>query len=138
TVTTWSEYLKSLGLEDQNEYTEKGTNLLKTSPKLNSILSEILRSSRARFMRKGIQLDDETLKEIGLAYYSMYVGEGIALQNQPNTIIVNFEEMRVAQLEQLGAQGKLTITTPIKPDEMEEFYKWKNEQIRLRNKGNRS
>src|SRR5690606_5170870 len=60
TVTTWSEYLKSLGLEDQNEYTEKGTNLLKTSPKLNSILSEILRSSRARFMRKGIQLDDET------------------------------------------------------------------------------
>jgi len=97
----------------------------------------MLKSARAEFGAKGMKLDTETLLAIQTAYYSMYVGEGVAFDELArqgrNIIILNFEEMRVPQLEYLGAQGNITIITPAKAREIKAFYDWKNKKIAYRN-----
>ncbi|QQS39509.1 hypothetical protein IPM62_02765 [Candidatus Woesebacteria bacterium] len=136
-VLTWEEYLtKITAPRTQNEYTKLGNIKLTSSPNFRSIKNEMLQSAKARFTRKGINLDPKVLLAIQEAYYSMYVGEGTAFsemtQRDRNILILNFEEMRVSQLEYLGADGNITILTPIKPNDMTEFYKWKNKQIENR------
>ena len=137
-VTTWSEFLQSRGLQNnQSFYSSNGSEVLRQSPKFPKIKEEMLKSARAEFGAKGMKLDTETLLAIQTAYYSMYVGEGVAFDELArqgrNIIILNFEEMRVPQLEYLGAQGNITIITPAKAREIKAFYDWKNKKIAYRN-----
>lgn len=120
-VLRWDGYLEKLGITTpQEEFSEKGIVLLSSENR-----QEMIKSGRARFKAYNIQMTDEQIIALNSAYYGMYAGEGIALK-QEKVVILNLEEMRVAQLEFLGANGELAIVTPIKPKEMKAFYDWKN------------
>ena len=137
-VLTWDEYLKEKSISaTAEEYSKRGRERLTNSPNFGKIQDEMLRSAKNRFSKIGITtLDAKTLLAIQEAYYSIYAGEGVAFEELAesggNIVVFNFEEMRVPQLEYLGAQGNITILTPIKNREMEDFYDWKNNRISKR------
>ena len=126
TVKRWDKYIKDNGVGvPQEQLSEAGIDFMKASPQAKNIWPEMISSGLKKFRSKNLVVNDAIAEKVNTPYYGMYVGEGLVLKDQP-VIVLNFEEMRVSQLEFLGASGNLAIVTPIKPKEMSAFYQWKN------------
>jgi len=132
TVKRWDKYVKDIGVDvPQEQLSEAGIDCMKASPQAKNIRLEMISSGLKKFRSKNLVVSEATAEKVNIPYYGMYVGEGLVLKNQP-VVVLNFEEMRVSQLEFLGASGDLAIVTPIKPKEMSAFYQWKNALIAKR------
>lgn len=133
----WDDFLEGRNASKTAEqYTEEGEIKLRASSKFSKIADEALKSSQAYFAGygiTGISPTEQLARQI--RYYGIYVGEGIAkkeLQEKGRNIIVfNFEEMRVGQLEFLGADGELAVITAITPDQMTNYYQDKKRKLAL-------
>jgi hypothetical protein len=134
----WDEYLVSRGAKmTAQDYSISGESKLRKSANFNKILKESEASGRSYFAQNGISnIASDILGEQQLRFYGLYAGEGIAFQeiqeNGRNVIVINFEEMRAAQLTYLGADANLPIITPISGKEMSDYYKWKADKIKKR------
>lgn len=127
----WDEYLKSRGITKEPEvYSQEGERRLWQSDDINKILKEATDNAVEYFGRYGIEVDPEKIAAKRIRYNGMYVGEGKAIADIKatgrNVVVINFEELRVAKMTLLGANGKLPIVTPITDPEMNQYYQWEN------------
>ncbi|RJQ24833.1 hypothetical protein C4577_06845 [Candidatus Parcubacteria bacterium] len=134
----WDEYLnKNNATKKPQEYSKDGETAVKSSPNINKIKREGLKSGKTYFAQNGItNIENDVLEERELKYYGVYAGEGVFFEEMQmrgnGIVIVNFEEMRCCQMAYLGSQGNLTIVTPIKNNEMRRYYQWEERQIAKR------
>ncbi|MEK7092782.1 MAG: hypothetical protein AAB907_04105 [Patescibacteria group bacterium] len=134
-VTRWDDFLIKRGAEKtQTAYSQEGENRIRKSGKIARITTEAIRSYRKYLEEKGIKhLRDDELANRRIMYYGVYAGEGVFYEEQKrknrNTVVVNFEEMRVAQMGYLGSNGSATFVTPIKLPQMQEYYRFENSQL---------
>lgn len=132
----WDEFLKKRGAKKSPmQYSYDGEGKIKYSKDFDKISKEAVKSGRRYFAQIGITniTRDDLLLAQQIPYYGVYVGEGIAekeLQDQGgNVVVVNFEEMRVSQMAFMGADEDVSIVTPIKKQEMDKYYRYKNERV---------
>ena len=133
-IQRWDDFLKARGIsKSAEEYSIEGERKVRQSNNYQRILDEAIKSGRKYFADNGItDISDIALRDQRPKYYGIYAGEGIAFEdmqkNGNNIVIINFEEMRVPQMASLGANGNLSIVTPITPNEMTRYYQWENRQ----------
>lgn len=134
-VMSWQEYLLSRGARyDSQYYSKQGEYRLRSSKKFNKIIKEAVKSGQGYFAQNKItNIQNTMLRDREIAYYGVYAGEGVAFEELQKRgqgiVIVNFEEFRVPQMEFLGANGNLSILTPIKENEMLSYYRWEARQV---------
>ena len=129
----WDNYLKTRGiLTDPNDSSLAGEKLLTQLPNFHAQLPEIIAGEVEYFRQIGVKVNPDEIEDSSISYFGMYAGEGIDMKTikdkgQRGIVLVNFEEFRVAKTTLAGAQGQLSIITPISDQEMTAYYKWKNE-----------
>ncbi|MBI2309431.1 hypothetical protein HYU89_00850 [Candidatus Collierbacteria bacterium] len=101
-------------------------------PGFQAQLPEIIAGEVEYFQQIEIKVDPNEIKDSSIRYFGMYAGEGKTIKDikdndQQGVVLVNFEEFRVAKTILAGAQGQLSVITPISDQEMTAYYKWKNE-----------
>jgi len=135
----WDRYLHRFGIKTGPEYySEKGRQIILSSKKYLEIRTEAIRNGVDHFASRGIWVNPRLIVNKRIMYYGVYAGEGCALDNLRRKgrkiIVLNFEEMRVSRMTLLGSGGRVAIITPIKPQEMEEYYRWrKKEKLKYKN-----
>jgi len=129
----WDDYLKLNDIvTPAKEYSFAGTAKIINSPNFPDIQQSAIADGEDYFRQYGIQVKKSVLAEKRIIYDGMYAGEGIALKEIKNQtgkkfVVINLEEFRVAKRTYFGADENLPIITPIKPREMEKYYRWENE-----------
>lgn len=135
----WDEYLNRNNiLTDPKQYSFAGRDKIIASPQFPVIQQSAITDGANYFRQYGLTVNKNVLAEKRITYEGMYAGEGIALKEIMNRsskriVMINLEEFRVAKRTFFGADGNLSIITPVKPKEMEEYYRWENQiqQVRL-------
>ncbi len=135
----WDEFIAARGAQKTpQQYSAEGEKRIRSSINFQKIYRESIRSGRRYLKQNGITnvTNDGLLASRQIMYYGVYAGEGVSYEEQQrngrNVIIVNFEEMRVSQMAYLGANGNTSFVTPIKWQQMQEFYQWEARQIAKR------
>lgn len=138
-VMLWSNFLRDRGLPTAEEYTQR--NLPLVMGKYRRSLKSAAADSPAYFLSKGISADQigkvsPTEMAIRSAWYlAMYAGEGNALGDLGNAVMLNFEnDGKVLSWAQRGAQGFTTekeILPIVTPAETKKFKSWR-EDLRKR------
>lgn len=137
-VTRWDDFLLRRSAEKtQTAYSQEGENRVRESKNIAKITKEAVGSYRRYLQDNGIKnLKDDELANRRIMYYGVYAGEGVFYEEQKkrnrNTIVVNFEEMRVAQMGYLGSDGSATFVTPITLPQIQKYYRFENSQTTQR------
>lgn len=139
-VQRWDDFLKFRdATKTADQYSSEGKRRVKQAKKFDRIKKDAMKSGKDYYAQNGItNIKLNVLEEKQLNYYGVYAGEGVfyeEMQNKGNGIVVvNFEEMRVSQMASLGANGNLSIVTPITENQMVNYYRWRKDIIRNRSK----
>ncbi len=140
-VKRWDEFLKERNITTStDEYSILGEQAIRQSADFEAVLQEAVQSGVKYFDNLGIRVTPESMAKSRPPYYGTYAGEGFAYQDiktktGKSIIVINFEELRCAQMARRGAQAagyELTVLTPIKAKQMAQFYKWENEIVKNR------
>lgn len=129
----WDRYLRRCGVKAGTEYySERGRQIILSSEKYLEIRAEAIRNGVDHFASRGIRVNPRLIVNKRIMYYGVYAGEGCALDSLRRKgrkiIVLNFEEMRVSRMTLLGSEAGVAIITPIKPREMEEYYRWRKKE----------
>lgn len=128
----WDEYLKTRNIaKDPLAYAAEGEQRLKEAPDFWKIREEAIQNGVEYFKENNINADADLIADKRIRYYGMYEGEGAAMADiraaGRKVIVINFEELRVSKMALRGANGNLSIVTPITDEEMTAYYQWENE-----------
>lgn len=139
----WDEYLISRGItDDPQTFSEQGEQRIIISSNYKEILEEAVRNGLAYFKKNKVSVNPRLIAPRRIRYYGVYAGEGIVskfmrLVLKRRIVVLNFEEMRIAKMEDLGADGNISIITPAKGEEIEKYYQFENETVQRRKNAKR-
>lgn len=122
-IVLWSDYCREQRLFSPREYTKKNYTRITGDPELLKKVREQVRDSKKYFEKNGLfstYIKYDFLEKIAW-YCAMYAGEGQALA-ESRAIVLNFEDRRVPDWFQRGADDKLPILNPGDPFA---FYAWR-------------
>lgn len=134
-IQRWDEFLKSKSAaKTAEQYSLEGEQRIREARNFDRIKRDAVDSGRDYFAQNGIaDIKASVLEEKQLYYFGVYAGEGVffqELQKRGNKIVViNFEERRVSQMASVGSNHNLAVVTPIKENEMINYYRWRKELI---------
>lgn len=133
-VMLWSDFLANRGLPPAEEYTRN--NLPLVMGKYRKTVKDMVASSQSYFVGKG--LSEDAIGKVAPAeiairsawYLAMYAGEGNAMADLGNAIMLNFEnDGKVLSWSQRGAQGYRTnaeVLPIVTPADTRKFKSWKD------------